>query len=151
MAGTEPEQSNQSPTNGRLAQTYADMMGIAMHPAFRVGFLDGQFGREFDHDEIMSRIVRETHPRALERISWQWTKNEIHPDLFGSPYAAKMAANRAKAVELAQYRYEEGRRLAKEFGLRCKAWGHPDYPPKAVTDFIVARAMEAAAAPSPSR
>lgn len=145
MAGSDG--GNQSPTSGKTAQSYADLMGIVMHPAFRIGFLDGQSGGEFDHDTIMTRIEQETPQRALERISWPWVGGkDVHPDLLGSAYADRMATNRAKAVELAQYRYEEGRRLSKEFRLRCKAWGHPDYPPKAVVDFVIARSSEAKAA-----
>lgn len=110
-----------APTTGK-AVTLADFMSIVSHPAFRIGFLDAQHDRPFDHDHIVRRIQTETPPNALKRLGWDG-------DLFSRD-----------DVALAQYRYEEGRMLAKEYGLRCRAWGHPDFPPKQVFDFIWDRA-----------
>lgn len=104
----------QGPTTGKKGTTISQLMGIVQHPAFRIGFLDAQNGHPLDHDSIMNRIEAETKSTALRRIGWN----------------AFLGGN--KAIELAQYRYEEGRIAVKEFGCACKAWGHPDYPPAQV-------------------
>jgi len=109
----------------RPAESIGDLWRCVTHPAFRIGFLDAMCGRQFDHDHIMSRISSETPARALERCGWS------NVDLFQSG-----------TVELAQYRYEEGRKLFKEYGIRCRAWGHPDFPPAQVRTFLVIRAGE---------
>ena len=109
-----------APTTGKLATTWAEMITIVTHPAFRIGFLDAQNGKPFDHDDIIGRIEGETPQRALDRIGWGG-------HLFGSG-----AAN----IELAQYRYEEGRLLVILKGLSCRGWAHPDYPPVQVISLI---------------
>lgn len=119
------------PISQDLASSYADLWTIVTHPAFRLGFLDAQAGRPLAHEHILHRIETETPPRALKRIKW-------HPDaetesLFGVIHARKA---RQAACELAQYRYEEGRLAVFQAGLKCRAWGHPDYPPSAVTSYI---------------
>lgn len=112
----------QAPIKGK-AQTYRSLWRIITHPAFRLGFLDAQAGKPPNHDEIARRILDETPPRALERLGW-------HEDrLFESD-----------AIEKAQYRYEEGRLCVADLGLRCRAWGHPDYPPASIRDYIAKRA-----------
>lgn len=105
--------------------TFLEFYTIVQHPAVRIGFLDARAGLPLDHDTIMQRILAETPPRALKRIGW------TDGDLLES-----------KSVEIAQYRYEEGRTLFLEYGVRCKAWGHPDYPPAAVVEFCRQRARE---------
>jgi hypothetical protein len=116
----------QRPVTRDPAHTYAQMLDIVTHPAFRIGFLDAQGGKPFDHDEIMTRIDRETPPSALERIGW---------NIF--------LFSRGK-VELAQWRYEEGRWLHLAFGVCCKGWNHPDFPPAQVRRYIHQQADEAA-------
>jgi hypothetical protein len=106
------------------AKTIGEMIAITMHPAFRIGFLDARDGRALDHDLIVQRILSETPAGALKRLGW-------NADLFDR-----------KSVEVAQYRYEEGRTLFLEYGVRCKAWGHPDFPPIAVRDFCIKRFHE---------
>lgn len=132
-------EDRQGPTTGKVAQSYGTLLGIVSHPAFRLGFLDAQHGRDFDHDRIMLRIVNETPTRALERIGWSWAAapERLTRDLFSASHDRK---TRALEVELAQYRYEEGRLAVLDLGLRCRAWGHPDFPPKAVDDYIWERA-----------
>lgn len=124
---------HQRPTSGHIAETYAEVMRIITHPAFRIGFIDAQHGRPFDHERIMARIVAETPPRALERIGWKWlaTADDPASDLLTS---AAMDWARQYEVELAQYRYEEGRLCVIDLGLKYRAWGHPDFPPKALQD-----------------
>jgi hypothetical protein len=117
------------PTKGR-AVTIQDMMTCVTHPAFRLGFLDAQHGRPLDHDAIMDRIETETPPNALKRLGFK-----THPTSLFDERDPK--DNR---TSLAQYRYEEGRRIVFEVGLKCKAWGHPDYPPAQVMDYIRKRA-----------
>ena len=109
----------QGPAANWLASTYGEMHEIVCHPAFRLGFLDALRGRPFQHDDIMRRIESETPAPALERIGFG-----LH----------------AENADLAQLRYEEGRLLQKRFGLKCRAWGHPDFPPTAVEAFIRERA-----------
>jgi hypothetical protein len=105
------------PTDGIAVRTYGDMFGCVMHPAFRLGFLDALAGRGFDHDRIVDRIYAETPEGALGRLGWT--------GMFYKPNVA-----------LAQYRYEEGRKMVVEKGLKCRAWGHPDFPPRSVCDWI---------------
>ena len=113
-----------APTTGVPANTYGQLWSIVTHPAFRLGFRDAQGGRPLDHDRIADRIRAETPPRALERLG------------FGGHLFRE-------DIAVAQYRYEEGRLLHIDVGLRCKAWGHPDYPPAAVQRYIETRAAEA--------
>lgn len=119
------------PLQQETAVEYADLWTIITHPAFRLGFLDAQAQRPLSHEHIMQRIEGETPKGALKRIRW-------HPDgdsesLFGIVHARKA---RQTACEIAQYRYEEGRLAVIQYGLKCRAWGHPDYPPAAITSFI---------------
>lgn len=107
----------QGPVRPQLAQDVGARLRIISHPAFRLGFLDAQLGLPFSHDDIMTRIERETPIAALDRIRWS-------RQLFS-----------AKMVERAQYRYEEGRLVVIKYGLRCKSWNQPDFPPKSVRDF----------------
>lgn len=112
--------------------TLGEMYGVVMHPAFRIGFLDARAGRAIDHDCIMDRIASETPEGALKRMAFDpWSAGG---DIFSDP-VDKLGA-RMKRVALAQYRYEEGRKLFLEFGVRCKAWGHPDFPPAQVRTFL---------------
>lgn len=137
---SDPERSD-SPVNHK-ARTLGDLVAITMHPAFRLGFLDARAGRPLDHDSIMARIFSETPAGALKRLGWSTPDLFDTPDIFGVDSAQAQRA--AKAVEIAQYRYEEGRKLFLEFGVRCKAWGHPDFPPVAVRDFCIKRSREIA-------
>lgn len=105
------------PVEGKV-ETVSAALSIVCHPAFRIGFLDAMAGKPFDHDKIMARIIAETPDSALRRIKWDQ-----------SSFLA------AKQVELAQYRYEEGRLLFLEYRLKVKGWGHPDFPPAAVVQF----------------
>lgn len=109
---------HQRPVSGPPPTTYGAGLAIAMHPAFRIGFLDAQRGHPLDHDRIRSRIYCETPRGALQRLG----------------YARRDLSERD--IEIAQYRYEEGRTAVIQFGLRCKAWGHPDFPPVQVDAFI---------------
>lgn len=111
----------QGPITPGVARNADSRLRIASHPAVRLGFLDAQHGRPFDHDDIMGRIQRETPPSALKRLGYDC-------DLF-SP----------QDVERAQYRYEEGRLLVVKYGLRCRSWNHPDYLPRAVEEFVLHR------------
>lgn len=111
------ERADDKPVKGR-AITFSDLMEIVSHPAFRIGFLDAQSGRGLDHDHISARIEAETPINSLKRLGWD-------AGLFGR-----------RSVAVAQYRYEEGRLAVLQLGLRCRAWGHPDYPPKQVFDYI---------------
>lgn len=121
--------TQQSPTSGRPPETAAEAFRIVSHPAFRLGFLDAQHGRPFDHEDIVGRIERETPKLALRdrRLAW-WTYWLAH-DL-------------PQAVEVAQYRYEEGRMLVTEFGLRCKAWSDPRYLPAQVRQACILSSQE---------
>lgn len=112
------------PVGDIAPKDFAARMAIASHPAFRLGFLDAQRGKPIDHDHIMDRIDSETPATALRRIGWK--RREALP-LFDNERALSQTA-------LAQYRYEEGRLCVMQLGLKCKAWGHPDYPPKQVVD-----------------
>ncbi len=105
----------------RQAGSFADFMVVVTHPAFRIGFLDAQRDRACNHDDILGRIVAETPPNALKRL-----KFDID----------------AASVSVAQYRYEEGRLAVLEYGLSCRAWGHPDFPPKKLIDYIWQRVDE---------
>lgn len=112
----------QGPTSGDTARTYGDLFAIITHPAFRLGFLDAQNGKPFNHDCIVERIEAETPAGAMKRLGYAgiyWT---------------------ARMIETAQYRYEEGRIAVIMEGLRCKAWGHPDFPPAQVREYIWKRA-----------
>ncbi|XUM21035.1 hypothetical protein ACRAVF_27110 [Bradyrhizobium oligotrophicum S58] len=120
------------------AQTLADFVSIIQHPAFRIGFLDARAGRPVDHDRIMQRIIVETPPGALKRLGWSDAADD-QPDMFRID---QLQAKRAKRVEIAQYRYEEGRILFIGHGVRCKAWGHPDFPPAEVMRFCKRRFEE---------
>lgn len=115
------------------ARTLGDMIAITMHPAFRLGFLDARAGKPLDHDTIMARIFSETPAGALKRLGWSTPDLFDGPDMFGveSAHAKRIRLK----VEVAQYRYEEGRTLFLEYGVRCKAWGHPDFPPAQVREF----------------
>ncbi|WP_316172439.1 hypothetical protein [Bradyrhizobium sp. SZCCHNRI2049] len=117
------------------AQTLGDFVRIVQHPAFRLGFLDARAVRPLDHDMIMQRILDETPSGALKRLGWQ-PAVDLQPDMFRIDAAQ---AKRARQVEIAQYRYEEGRILFIEHGVRCKAWGHPDFPPAEVLRFCQRR------------
>lgn len=119
-----PEPHSDKPTEGVL-DNFADALHVVCHPAFRLGFLDAQSGRPHDHFSIIDRIYRETPRNALLRLGWG------EPDWF--------MAGRAAAAEMAEYRYEEGRLLHLDIGLHCKAWGHPDYPPREVMDYLIDR------------
>lgn len=127
----------------REAADFGALLSIVMHPAFRLGFLDGQEGRPFAHDRILDRIAGETPPTALKRIGWA-PGDESPGELFSDAPLPPLKAPDAGAA-LATYRYEEGRRLSVEFGVRCRAWGHPDFPPAAVMRFVANVAAERAA------
>lgn len=113
------------------ASSYAELWTIITHPAFRLGFLDAQAGRPLAHEHILRRIESETPARALKRI--KWLPSPDAENLIGIGLYRRM---RQAACELAQYRYEEGRLAVFQAGLKCRAWGHPDYPPSAVTRYI---------------
>lgn len=104
--------ARQRPTTGEPAYEIGELLRCAIHPAVRIGFLDALAGRPLHHDRIMDRIEAETPATSLRRLGWSsgWD------------------------IRVAQYRYEEGRCLVLELGLRCKAWGYPDFPPKQVMD-----------------
>lgn len=112
--------STQGP-NGKRVETRDEAFVAVQHPATRIGFLDAQAGRKLEHDDIVKRIARETPPRALERIGWRVSLFDAKID-----------------VPLAQVRYEEGRLLVFDIGLKARAWGHPDYPPAAIQRWIYA-------------
>jgi hypothetical protein len=119
------------------AQTLSQLMGCVVHPAFRLGFLDARASRPIDHDKIMQRIFAETPAGSLKRLGWSV------PQLFdGQNLLGEMSAQTALSFELAQYRYEEGRTLYLEHGIRCRAWGHPDFPPVAVRQYLYSRVKE---------
>lgn len=113
----------QGPINGDPAQNINARLRIVSHPALRLGFLDAMHGKPFDHDNIVSRIMKETPRSSLERTGWSGA------NLFTD----------SERIERAQYRYEEGRLLVIKYGLRCKSWNHPDYPPKALREFALNR------------
>jgi hypothetical protein len=113
----------QGPTNGQTASSYGDLYLIVTHPAFRIGFMDALAKKPLNHDKIADRIIAETPPRAFVRMG-----------------IATESLFEATKVEPAQYRYEEGRIAVIQEGLRCKAWGHPDFPPAAVREYIWNRA-----------
>jgi hypothetical protein len=116
----------QAPTTGQPSTDYGELLAITCHPAVRIGFLDALAGKPLDHDKIVDRIRAETPTRALRRLGWD----------------SSMFVNAAE-VEMAQYRYEEGRLLVIDAGLRCKAWSHPDFPPAQVRDYILRRSRPA--------
>lgn len=101
--------------------SFAEFMHIVTHPAFRIGFLDAQAGRSFQYDGVAAWCWRETPMSASQR--WMLTT-----DMLDSNHEI-----------LAQRRYEEGRLLVTEYGLRCRSWNHPDYPPRAVIAYIADR------------
>lgn len=109
-----------------LARSYGELWGIVTHPAYRLGFLDGQENRPFDHDRIIARIEAETLPSALRTCGWPPLRA---PDML---------------IEESQVRYEEGRLLAAR-GIRCRSWRWPSYPPKAVRAEIEKLVRERAA------
>lgn len=123
MSASERLDGFQGPTNGEIATSYGALLTIITHPAFRLGFLDAMRGLPLDHDLIGERIKAETPASYFKRMGVQ------PDDLFQQP-----------DVRLAQYRYEEGRLAHLMLGLRCKAWGHPDFPPKSLRDYIWERA-----------
>lgn len=98
----------QKPTDGRITSR-SEALAIASHPAIRLGFLDAQRGLGIDHDDIMARIEAETPPLAIKRIGWTVRLRYPTPD----------------DVRLAQYRYEEGRLLVLQEGLRCRTRSSP--------------------------
>lgn len=108
----------QAPVRNEKAEGYAALWQIITHPAFRLGFLDAQSGRQLDHEYIIKRIQAETPKGALKRLGWD-------AELFS-----------ANDVQTAQYRYEEGRLAVMDKGIRCKAWGHPDFPPAKLRAYI---------------
>ena len=112
----------QGPTSGKTATAYADLIAIVMHPAFRIGFLDAKAGRFLDHDRIRARIAAETPERAFERMGMP--RPEVWPD---------------DEIPMAQLRYEEGRLFFLEERPKVRGWGHPDYPPAAVYDYLSKR------------
>ncbi len=118
----------QAPTNGERASTISELWGIITHPAFRLGFLDAQCGLPISHDRIGSRIENETPASFFSRMKAQ-------PNLWEG-------ANR---IQLAQYRYEEGRLAVLQEGLKCRKWGHPDFPPAAVRRYVMNRVDRSAA------
>ena len=118
------EQGHQGPLKPELARDPMRRLRIVSHPALRLGFLDAQNGRPLDHDNIIKRIMAETPPTSLKCLGWD-------RELFSQ-----------KDVEKSQYRYEEGRLLVIKYGLRCKGWNHPDYPPAAVRNFALHRPDE---------
>jgi hypothetical protein len=131
--------SRDAPVHAK-ATTVGQLMECVVHPAFRLGFLDARAGRPIDHDKIMDRILAETPAGALKRMGWSTEQLFDGLDVFSvDSFSAKRAA---RSFEIAQYRYEEGRALFLEYGVRCKAWGHPDYPPVAVREFLFARVKE---------
>ena len=108
----------QGPLEGRgITEEIEARLRIVRHPAMRLGFLDAMNGKPFNHDDIAGRIRAETPASSLKRTGWD--------DGFLSE----------NDIERAQYRYEEGRLLVIKYGLRCKSWNHPDFPPKAVLKF----------------
>lgn len=109
-------EQHQSPVRGK-ADTLEQLTAIVTHPAFRIGFLDAQSGKPLEHDSIVMRIQAETPATALKRLGWDWLG-------WMKPMP--------RDVEIAQYRYEEGRLAVLVLGLKCKAWGHPDFPPAQV-------------------
>jgi len=119
------------------AMTLGDLWQCVMHPAFRLGFLDARAGLPMNHDHIMQRIFAETPAGALKRLGWSMPALFDGPDLIESSTVGD-----ARSFELAQYRYEEGRTLFLEYGIRCKAWGHPDFPPAAVREYLILRVKE---------
>lgn len=134
--------SHQPPVN-RRPETLGELYNVVMHPAFRIGFLDARAGKPLDHDRIMARIASETPPGALARLNFDTGDRRIKASLFeAAPHPLDALATRMKRVALAQWRYEEGRQLFLEYGVRCKAWGHPDFPPAQVRAFLVTRLEE---------
>jgi hypothetical protein len=121
----------------KRAMSLGELFACVIHPAFRLGFLDARAGRPIDHDAIVARIFAETPAGALKRLGWSTPSFFEGPDLLG-----EMSERSARSFELAQYRYEEGRTLFLEHGIRCKAWGHPDFPPVAVRDYLYSRVKE---------
>ena len=102
-----------------LASTYADLIAIMKHPAFRLGALDASKGRPLLHDDILSRIADET-PRGCS-LGGLWTE-----------------------ITTVQRRYEEGRLAVAEFGIKFRSWNHPDHPPADVLRLCSRLAQERA-------
>lgn len=126
--------TSNKPVTGR-PETYLEMMFIVQHPAFRIGFLDAAAGHQLNHDKIIERIFSETPKGALKRLGW--LSQSALPNLFLDDEEPS-----DRSVRVAQYRYEEGRLLHLEYGVTCKACGHPDYPPVGVEAFCHKRACE---------
>ena len=119
----QPRSLSQKPVVGTHAKSQSERLHIVTHPAFRLGFLDAAAGRPLDHDRIIARIEAETPASALQRTGWRVPGSDMFEHL------------RQRAVEIAQYRYEEGRLLRRLLSGRVKGWGHPDYPPAIVQEF----------------
>jgi hypothetical protein len=81
---------------------------------------------------FLQRIELETPRAALEALHWPISATEF--GLF--------TVEAVDRTTQAQYRYEEGRAAVCEYGLRCKAWGRPDYPPAAIRKHIFDRVLE---------
>lgn len=130
-SGTGGSGASQGPLGSApLASTMAELWAVVMHPAFRLGALDAAAGRPLDHWRIVERMLTETPPRALAALP------------------AFMSA--ASHIDLAQYRYEEGRLAVLMYGLTWRGWSRPDYPPAAVLD-LCRRLAERRASPMASR
>lgn len=109
---------------GGWSDALDELMDLARHPAVRLGVLDAQAGRPLDHDHIGEHILAETPAGSLRRLRWP------------------LRPLTADEVAVAQYRYEEGRLLVLQAGLRCRAWGHPDFPPAAIRRYVAALSLE---------
>lgn len=118
--------ASQAPTTVPVASSFSGIMALVMHPAFRLGFLDAQAGLGLDHDYIGRRISTETPPGALSRLGYA-------SGLFDQ-----------QSIEIAQYRYEEGREVFVRYTPKVRAWGHPDYPPVSIRDLCQQLAKERA-------
>ena len=121
---TSEETSRQRPTSGRLESSLGKILAVVKHPAFRIGFLDARAGRALDHDDIARRIVAETPAGSLSRLG------------YGSGFFPE------SSVEIAQYRYEEGREAFVLFAPQVRRWGYPDYPPVAIQNLCSQLAEE---------
>jgi hypothetical protein len=119
MIEAQNDNGHQGPDSGRQATEYAELLGIMTHPAFRIGFLDARGDKPLDHDRIIDRLYAETPHRAFERMGYG-------PMDFKDPHE----------VEMAQLRYEEGRRWWVEDRPTVRGWNHPDFPPRAVYQYL---------------
>lgn len=116
----------QKPVGDRVAQTTAQMLVIAQHPAFRLGFLDAHEGLPLAHDRILERIWAETPENALKQMRFPRPRGA---DLFGDDTAREI-------TELAQYRYEEGRLVSVHVKRSARGYSDPRFPPQPVLLFI---------------